>query len=316
MKRMSIGLFLLGFFLCWAAAYAAGVSNIGVIVGSLENPFYQALVRGVKTSVQANYPSAKMTTVSSDFALDKQIKQIDEFVEQRIDLLLVVAADPLGVEPAIRRARAAGITVVAVDVEAAGADVTVTSDNVQAGELVCGYLAERLQGKGRVIIQNGPGVSSVLDRVKGCHNALKAFPDIVILSDVDNGLASRWGGMKVMADHLQRYASIDAVFCIDDPQAIGADSALVKANRPDVLVGSVDGSPDIERALKSPGHIVVSASQDPYLLGVRSALIGLDIRKGIAPSANKVTVPVKLVTRDNIAMYRGWTNEGKPRVGE
>ena len=292
-----------------AMADTAVISRVGIIVGSLENPFYQALVRGAIATVQANNAAAQITTVPSDFSLSKQIRQINSFVDQHVDLLLLVAADPVRIGPAVQHARAAGVTVVAVDVEAAGAEVTVTSDNVQAGELVCGYLAERMQGKGRIVIQNGPGVSSVLDRVRGCHNALKAFPDIVVLNDSDNALASRWGGQKVMTEQLQRYPHIDAVFCINDPEAIGADAALAKADRPALLIGGVDGSPDIEKALKRPGHVVVSASQDPYLLGARSVMIGLDLRKGNTSPPSRVTVPVKLVTRDNIATYRGWTSE-------
>ena len=59
----------------------------------------------------------------------------------------------------VKRAQAAGIVVVAVDVAAAGADATVQTNNIQAGEIACQYIADKLGGKGgKVIIQNGPQV--------------------------------------------------------------------------------------------------------------------------------------------------------------
>ena len=61
---------------------------------------------------------------------------------------------------------------VAVDVAADGADATVQTNNVQAGEIACQYIADKLGGKGNVIIQNGPQVSAVIDRVNGCKEVL------------------------------------------------------------------------------------------------------------------------------------------------
>uniref|UniRef100_UPI00286825B9 substrate-binding domain-containing protein n=1 Tax=Brevibacillus agri TaxID=51101 RepID=UPI00286825B9 len=72
--------------------------------------------------------------------------------------------------PAIKKAQAAGIVVVAVDTAAEGADATVTTNNVQAGEISCQYIVDKLGGKGDVIIENGPQVSAVIDRVTGCKN--------------------------------------------------------------------------------------------------------------------------------------------------
>ncbi len=72
------------------------------------------------------------------------------------------------------KAQAAGITVVAVDTYADGADAAVTTDNVQAGQIACQFIVDKLGGKGNVIIENGPQVSSVIDRVNGCKKALGA----------------------------------------------------------------------------------------------------------------------------------------------
>ena len=87
-------------------------------------------------------------------------------------MILLNAADAKAIAPAVKRAQAAGIVVVAVDVAAAGVDATVQTNNVQAGEIACQFIVDKLGGKGKVIIQNGPQVSAVIDRVNGCKSVL------------------------------------------------------------------------------------------------------------------------------------------------
>lgn len=73
----------------------------------------------------------------------------------------------------MKRAKEAGIVVVAVDVAAEGADATITSDNTQAGAMACKYISDRLNNKGNVVIINGPPVSAVQNRVEGCETEFK-----------------------------------------------------------------------------------------------------------------------------------------------
>ena len=142
--------------------------------GLLGNPYFVALARGAEAAAKAANPQAKVTVLSADYDLNKQFTQIDSFIVSQVDLIPINAADARAIEPAVRKARRAGIVVVAVDVGAAGADAVVQTDNTRAGELACGFLAERLGGRGNVIIQNGPPVSAVLDRVRGCKRAGRA----------------------------------------------------------------------------------------------------------------------------------------------
>ena len=78
------------------------------------------------------------------------------------------------------------------------AAATITTNNIKAGEKACDYIAQKLNGKGEVAIMNGPPVSSVIDRVNGCKQALAKAPDIKIVSDNQNGKGSREGGLEVM----------------------------------------------------------------------------------------------------------------------
>jgi ribose transport system substrate-binding protein len=130
-------------------------------------------------------PKVKVLTASADYDLGKQFTEIDNFIAAGVDLILLNAADPNAIEPAIKRAQAAGIVVVAIDVAAKGADATVQTNNVQAGEIACQFIVDKLGGKGEVIIENGPQVSAVIDRVNGCKTVfnvtqgyLTRFPKI------------------------------------------------------------------------------------------------------------------------------------------
>lgn len=282
------------------------LKKVGVTLGSLGNPYFVALARGAEAAARQANPDVKVTVLSADYDLNKQFTHIDSFIVARVDLILINAADARAIEPAVRKARKAGIVVVAVDVAAAGADATVQTDNTQAGELACGFIAERLKGRGNVIIQNGPPVSAVLDRVKGCKAVLARHPDIRILSDDQDAKGSREGGLNVMQLYLTRFPKVDAVFTINDPQAVGADLAARQLNRRGILIASVDGAPDIEAALKADTLVQASASQDPWAIARTAVQLGVGMMNGQRPATPTVLLPSTLVTRANVSQYKGW----------
>jgi ribose transport system substrate-binding protein len=282
-------------------------SKVGVTVGTLGNPFFVPLVAGAKDAITKANPKAEVTVLGADYDLNKQATQIDNFIGSGVQLIMLNAVDANAVAPAVAKAKAAGITVGAFDVSAQGADVTVMTNNVQAGEIACQYLAERLGGKGEVAIINGPPVSSIVDRVTGCKNAFARHPNIKILSDNQDGKASREGGFAVMQALLTRFPKIDAVFGANDPTAIGADLAAKQLNRQEMIIAGVDGAPDIVAALKSgASRIVASSSQDPYGMAAEAAKLALDVMKGTPPSKSTVLLDTRLVTKDNVANYAGW----------
>ncbi len=290
-----------------AAASAKDLNAVGVTVGTLGNPFFVALAKGAETKAKEINPNVKVTVADANYDLNKQFTQIDNFIAAGVDLILLNAADPKAIVSAVKRAQAAGITVVGVDVAAAGADATVQTNNTQAGQIACEYLAEKIGGKGNVIIQNGPQVSAVIDRVNGCKEVLGKHPDIKILSDDQDGKGSREGGMNVMQGHLTRYTDIAGVFTINDPQAVGSDLAAKQLGRTNFVITSVDGAPDIETALKGNTLVQASASQDPYAMAQQAVQIGYDIMNGKKPADPIVLMESKLITRDNVAEYQGWS---------
>src|SRR5690606_12820288 len=154
--------------LATSVASAKELKSVGITLGSLGNPFFVTLAKGAEAKAKETNPNVRVTSVSADYDLNKQLTQIDNFIASGVGLILLNAVDPKAIEPAVKKAQAAGIVVMAVDVAAAGADATVQTNNVQAGEIACQYIVDKLGGKGDVIIQNGPQVSAVIDRVNGC----------------------------------------------------------------------------------------------------------------------------------------------------
>jgi len=280
---------------------------IGITVGSLGNPYFVTVAKGAEARAKAINPNAKVTAVSADYDLNKQFTQIDNFISAHVDMILLNAADAKAIEPAVKKAQAAGIPVVAVDVAAAGADATVQTNNVKAGELACDYLAKKLGGKGNVIIENGPQVSAVIDRVNGCKAVLAKNPGIKILSSDQDGKGSRDGGMSAMLGYLTRFPKLDGVFTINDPQAVGSDLAAKQLNRSNIVITSVDGAPDIETALQSNTLVQASASQDPWAMAQKAVDIGYGVMNGKKPADPMVLLDPQLVTRDNVKSYKGWS---------
>jgi ribose transport system substrate-binding protein len=288
-------------------AHAKDVKNVGISVGLLGNPFFVATIKGIEAKAKEITPAAKITSVSADYDLNKQFTQMDNFSAAGTDIVMINAVDPKAIEPSVKRAQSAGMVVAAFDVAAAGADVTVMTDNVKAGELSCQYIADHLKGKGDVLIINGPQVSSIVDRVTGCKNVFSKYPDIKVLSDNQDAKGSREGGFAVGQSLLTRFPKIDAVFAINDPTAIGVSLAAKQLNRNEFIITGVDGAPDIETELKSGTSLIkASASQDPYIMAAQSYELAVGIVNGKKPEKNVILLEPKLITADNIKDYKGW----------
>ncbi|HZC36332.1 MAG TPA: ABC transporter substrate-binding protein, partial [Chthoniobacterales bacterium] len=285
------------------------LNAVAVTVGDLGNPFFVQIAHGAEAQAKQYNPAVKFTAESSNYDVNNQSNQVDNFISSGASLIILNAADSKGIAPAVLRAKGAGITVVAVDVAAeGGVDATVTSNNKQAGELDGKYVADRLKGKGQVVIVNGPPVSAVTDRVAGFLEVIKKYPDIKILSQDQNAGGSRDGGLRVMTDLLTAFPKIDAVFAINDPTAIGCDLAAKQAQRKDFFIVGVDGAPDVVPSLKDPDSLIAaSAAQDPYTMSEKAVAIGYDVMNGKKPEQELTLIPVELITKDNVAKYKGWT---------
>ena len=139
---------------------------LGVIVGPLGNPFYVALAKGIETEVKKINPNAKVTAVSNDYDLNKDVTAMETFIASGTDIVFLDAADSVAIEPTVKKAIAAGVTVVGVDAGAKGAPVNLTVDNTAAGQIACDYLAEKLSHKGNVVIIDSVPMVAIAQQVR------------------------------------------------------------------------------------------------------------------------------------------------------
>lgn len=285
------------------------LNSVAVTVGDLGNPFFVQIAHGAEAAAKKINPDVKFRSESSNYDVNNQTNQMNNFVASGVNLIVLNAADSKGIAPAVQRAKAAHVVVVAVDVGAeGGVDATVTSNNKQAGQLDGGFVAERLKGKGQIVIVNGPPVTSVTDRVAGFLEEIKKYPDIKILSQDRNAFGTRDEAARVMTDLLTAFSKIDAVFAINDPTAIGCDLAAKQAKRKEFFIVGVDGAPAVVPLLRDKESLITaSAAQDPFTMAEKAVNIGNDILNGKKPEQELTLIPVELITKENVDQYTGWT---------
>jgi len=283
--------------------------SVAVTVRDLSNPFFVLMGRGAEAEAKKiGGNNVRTTIVSSGDDLNQQFNQIENFIASDTDLIILNAADSKGIEPAVTKAKQAGIVVVAVDTGAGEeVDATVTSNNLQAGQISCQHIADRLKGKGNVVIINGPPVNSVIERVTGCEQVFAKYPEIKVLSKDQNAEGSRDGGLRVMSDLLTSFPKIDAVFAINDPCGVGAELAARQAKRKEFFIVGVDGAPEAKDAIASEDSLfVATAAQDPLGMTQKAVQVGNNIIQGKKPENPNILIPVKLITRENVSEYKGW----------
>jgi ribose transport system substrate-binding protein len=116
--------------------------------------------------------------------------------------------------------------------------------------------------------------------------------------------------MNVATNLLTANPQLDAIFAINDPTGLGAALAVRQARRDKVFVVGVDGAPDAENALKDDkSAFLATAAQDPFAMAAKAVEVGFGILQGRAPATDPLLVPVTLITRENVASYKGWTSK-------
>lgn len=281
------------------------IEKIGLMVQDMSNPFFSAMDKGAKDA--AAQIGATENTQDAQLDLANQNNQIDTFIQQGVNLIVISAVDGSGIQPAIERAKQAGIIVVAVDTAAKGADAVVMTDAVQAGEKSCQYLFEQMGGKGNVLLVDGTPLQTIRDRITGCNNELKKFPNIKVVGH-QASKNDRASGLAVTTDMLTATPDVQGIFGMNDPSALGAVLAVQQAHMGDkVKVTGVDGSPQGVDELKRPGSpYIATATQNPAEMVRKAVQIAQDIIDNKPPKDTTVLIPSELVTRDNVSQYKGW----------
>ncbi|WP_160147208.1 substrate-binding domain-containing protein [Thermomonospora echinospora] len=300
------GRYVLGLGLAELAAaqlqHPPGLSRLGMSVPNGTNPFYAVEIEGVRRA--AAELGAEVTAVDAGQDVDEQARQLGRFVRDRVDAIVLDAVHSTAIAAAVAEAEAAGVPVIAVNVGAEGASATVTTDNVQAGQMIGRYLATVLDGKGEVAIVDGQPVTAVADRIVGFMAALRDFPGLRVVAR-HRGDHSPQSGERIARRLLDRHPGLSAIFAINDPMAMGVVTALVDLGV-SIPVVSVDGAAIAVSSIGTDGPWWATAAQDPAGLGGLAVRFAARLRSGDPPHSRRRMLPTRLITRENIADYEPW----------
>ncbi|MDC7239162.1 MAG: sugar ABC transporter substrate-binding protein [Spirochaetales bacterium] len=280
--------------------------TFGYTCMTMNNPFFIALEKAIRDTVEAN--GDKLITMDPAMDVAKQINQIDDLIVQNIDAIFLNPVDWEGVRPALVALERAGIPIINFDTEVKDMQYVTAyagSDNKNAG-YVCGMdLVSRYPDGGNIVVLDSPLMNSINDRISGFMDAIdgQGFT-IVAQQDAKGDLPT---AMKLMDDILQAQTDIVAIMGGNDPTALGALAACKAANRTDILIYGVDGSPEAKAEIASGSQFTGSGAQSPISIGLESVDLAYKVLKGEAYD-ERVPVQTFLINGDNVGDYGtdGW----------
>ena len=245
-----------------AALMAGGASaapklKIGMTFQELNNPYFVTMQKALRDAAATIGATVVVTDAHHD--VSKQISDVEDMLQQKIDILLVNPTDSVGIQSAVESAHKAGVIVVAVDANASGpVDSFVGSKNFDAGKMSCDYLAKAIGSSGEVAILDGIPVVPILERVRGCKAALQNYPNVKLV-DTENGKQERATALSVTENMIQAHPNLKGLFSVNDGGSMGSLAAIDSSGK-DIKLTSVDGAPEAVAAIEKPGSKFIETS--------------------------------------------------------
>jgi len=273
---------------------------IGASMLSLQSEF----VVTVKDALEDRAKEKQVELIVNDAqrTAEKQVQQVETFISQKVDAIILNPCEVEASSPAIEKAKAAGIPVINVNSEtAATPDGFVGSRDEQAGEIAMEQIAKLISGKGNIVIIDGyMGQAAQIKRAVGAKNILAKYPDIKVLAE-QTAEWDRAKGMALMENWIQSYGDkINAVFAHNDEMGMGALQALEQAKlKNKVVVVSIDAIADALQAVKD-GRLDATVFQDAKGQGSGAIDMAIQLIKKQPVEQKEVFIPFQLVTKENV----------------
>ena len=286
---------LTGALACGLAQAQTSEPVIGLITKTETNPFFVKMKEGAKA--EAEKLGAKLMTASGkkDGDTGAQITAIENMVTAGAKTILITSSGD-AIIPAVKKAQAKGVQVIALDSPFEGADALFATDNYKAGILIGQYAKAALGGKPAKIamLDLFPGHPVGAQRHNGFlkgfglqandakSNELSRPAEVVCMAD---SFGDRAKGQTGMENCLQKNPDINIVYTINEPAAAGAYNALKAAGKEkNVLIVSVDGGC---AGIADVGKGVIAATSQQYPL--RMAAMGVAAGVEYAKTGKKVS---------------------------
>ncbi|MHA6524372.1 substrate-binding domain-containing protein [Tessaracoccus sp. G1721] len=237
-----------------------------------------------------------------------QLGQVENFVAQEVDAIIVNPVDTEAIEPVTNAVVEAGIPLVYVNRCPAGLPETIPcvgSDSVEAGTLLMEAVAELNDFQGTVgILEGDPNNNgqAVRERTAGCQAVIDEN-DGMELTMSGNGEWSRDAALAITENWIQSGKLPDMICANNDEMALGAILALKAAGLLDqVTVGGIDATADALAAVEA-GELEVTVFQDPAGQGAGALQTAMKLING-ETTDGYVNVPFQLVTEENLAEFK------------
>ena len=275
--------------------------KLGITLYSLKNEFTVRIANAAQA--KAEEMGAELVVYDGDYDPATQISQIETMISDGVDGIILNPQDADACSPCVDKAVEAGIPIVGVNTRVNSDKLTsyVGSIDVTAGEMEMQKIADYLDGKGKIVIIEGPmGQSAQIERRQGIQNILDKYPDIEVLAEKTANW-SRSEGMAVMDTWLQAFDEIDAIVAENDEMALGAREA-VKAVNKDIPAVGVDGITDALKAVEE-GNLLVSIFQDGAGQGAKAVEVLMMAINGEAVEKD-YWINFEEVNKDNVAEFK------------
>ena len=283
--------------------------TIGLITKTESNPFFVKMKEGAEAAAKEN--NVKLLTASGKFDTDNasQVAAIENMTTQGAKVILDVPADSKAVVPAVKKARDAGVLVIALDTPTEpqdAVDALFATDNLKAGELIGQYAKAKADAMGIkpkiAMLDLAPGISVGQLRHDGF---LKGFgikegdPQIVGAAPTQGDTAK---GQAAMENLLQKDPGINIIYSINEPSGFGGATALKAAGKDpkDFILVSVDGGCEaIEKGIKT-GVIDATSQQYPLKMASLGVEKGAAWARGGEKPSGYTDTGVELITADPV----------------
>ncbi|MEO6000144.1 MAG: sugar ABC transporter substrate-binding protein [Chitinophagaceae bacterium] len=302
-KLSVLGIVVLSLWACHSGGKKEDAKSgivIGVSMLSLQSEFIvnvkDAMVaRAKELHVELNITDAQRTA-------EKQVQQIETFISQKVDAIILNPCEVEASSPAVDKARAAGIPIINVNSETKSEpDAFVGSNDEISGEIAMEYIAKSINYKGNIVIMDGyMGQAAQIKRATGAQKVLAKYPEIKVLAE-QTAEWDRAKGMTLMENWIQSYGDkINAVFAHNDEMGLGALQALEQSKMKDkVVLVSIDAIADALQAVED-GRLNATIYQDAKGQGNGAVETAIALIKKEKLSSRQVLIPFQLVTKENI----------------
>lgn len=280
-----------------AASNKGNTKTVGVSVYDMSS-FVTAGKEGIDAYAKAN--DINVVWNSANLDVSTQANQIDQFINQGVDAILVNPVQAGSLVPQVAKAKEAKIPFADVNASLKNdqLDGSVQPDDVAAGAQEAQMMVDHLGGKGNIVILQGPlGGSGEIDRGAGIDKVLAANPGIKVLAK-DTANWKRDQAVNKVKNWISAFGKIDGVIAQNDDMGLGALQAFKEAGMTGVPIVGIDGIEDGLNAVKN-GDFIGTSLQNGTVEMATGLAVAAKLARGEKVNATpKYIMPP--ITKDNV----------------